>query len=202
MMEINAEHKLALFDFDGTLTRKDSLFELIKFIHGKKHFYKGLLILSPYLFLFQLKVIPNWKAKEKVLTYFFKGMSLDIFQNYCNRFASEIIPVLLREDAMWALKQFKDHGTRIVIVTASAENWVMPWCSMENIACIATHLEIKDGRVTGKIEGQNCHGKEKVNRIKKTIDLSKYNKIYAFGDSKGDLQMLQLATNPYYKSFR
>lgn len=202
MMEINAEHTLALFDFDGTLTRKDSLFELIKFIRGKQTFYKGLFRLSPYLFLFKLGVIPNRKAKEKMLTYFFKGMPQDIFQNYCNRFASEIVPALLRKGALPTLRQFKDSGTRIVIVTASAENWIMPWCASMHVEYIASKIEIVDGKITGKLSGKNCHGLEKVYRIKEAIDLSQYDAIYAFGDSKGDLPMLQLATNPYYKSFR
>lgn len=194
------ENKLALFDFDGTLTRKDSLFELIKFIHGKQRFYKGLLTLFPGLFLYKIKMIPNWKAKEKVLTYFFKGIPLDIFQNYCNRFASEAIPAILREDAMPILKQFKDNGTRIVIVTASAENWILPWCRSLNIECIASKMEVHNGKMTGKLTGKNCYGTEKANRIKDVLDLSGYNEIYAYGDSKGDLPMLKLATKSFYRT--
>lgn len=201
-METTAENKLALFDFDGTLTCKDSLFELIKFIHGKQPFYKGLLTLFPGLLLYKLKMVSNWKAKEKVLTYFFRGMSSDIFQNYCNRFVLEVMPVLLRKDAEVMLKQLKDHGARVVIVTASAENWIMPWCRSLNIECIASKLEVSNGKMTGKLSGKNCYGMGKVRRIKEYLDLSKYDTIYAFGDSKGDLPMLELATDRYYKPFR
>lgn len=193
---------LALFDFDGTLTRKDTFIELIKFVHGKSHFYKGILKLAPCLFLYKLQLIPNWKAKEKVLAYFFKGMPASTFQSHCNHFAAEAIPRFLKQDAIRKLKELKDIGTHIAIVTASAENWVLPWCHSMNVECIASKLEAKEEKLTGKLDGENCYGIEKVNRIKETIDLSKYSVIYAFGDSKGDLPMLGLATYPFYKIFK
>jgi HAD superfamily phosphoserine phosphatase-like hydrolase len=100
------------------------------------------------------------------------------------------------------IKKFKENQAEIIVVTASAENWVAPWCQELGIGCIATQLEIKDDLLTGKIKGRNCHGIEKVNRLKEVIDLSKYTDIEAFGDSKGDLPMLKLATRAYYKPFR
>lgn len=47
----------------------------------------------------------------------------------------------------------------------------------------------------------NCHGIEKVNRIRNAVDLSNYDDIYAYGDSKGDSGMLDLATRRFYRSF-
>lgn len=193
---------LALFDFDGTLTWKDTLIELIKFIHGKQHFYTGILKLAPYLFLFKIKVLPNWKVKEKVLIHFFKGMPYDLFQDHCNRFAMEIIPTLMRKDALTALEKLQSMGTRIIIVSASSENWILPWSNHLKIECIASKMEIEGGALTGKLSGKNCYGTEKVSRIKETTDLSKYSVIYAFGDSKGDLPMLKLATKPFYRTFK
>ncbi|TAN18643.1 MAG: haloacid dehalogenase-like hydrolase [Chitinophagaceae bacterium] len=193
---------LALFDFDGTLTRKDTFLELIKFVHGKNPFYKGILKLAPYLFLFKIKVLPNWKVKEKVLIHFFKGMPYDLFQDHCNRFAMEIIPTLMRKDALTELEKLQSMGTRIIIVSASSENWILPWSNRLKIECIASKMEIAGGTLTGKLSGKNCYGMEKVIRIKETTDLSKYSVIYAFGDSKGDLPMLKLATKPFYRTFK
>lgn len=193
--------RLVLFDFDGTLTRKDTLPEVIRFMFGKRRFYAGLLRLFPFLFFFKLKLIPNWKAKERVLTYFLSGLPCDTFQQKCNQFAIEKLPGLLRNEAMNTLMQFKQEGARVVIVSASAENWIASWCETLELTCIATRLEVKDGKLTGKMKGKNCYGIEKVNRIKQMIDLSKYPEIYAYGDSKGDMPMLQLATNAYYRVF-
>lgn len=194
--------QLALFDLDGTLTRKDTLWEIIKFFHGKLHFYAGIIRLAPFLFLFKIGFLPNWKTKEKLLTYFFGGMSAKLFQEKCDQFSSEILPLLLRKDGIQALEKFKHEGAHIIIVSASAENWLLPWCEKEKIDCIATKLEVKNDKITGRIAGKNCHGTEKVNRIYQTIDLSKYTAICAYGDSQGDLPMLKLATHANYKAFR
>ena len=61
---------------------------------------------------------------------------------------------------------------------------------------------MKNGLLTGKIENQNCHGEEKVNRINAAFDLSQYDEIYCYGDTKGDKPMLRLATFAFYKPFR
>jgi HAD superfamily hydrolase (TIGR01490 family) len=195
-------NQIAFFDFDGTITRKDTLFEIIKFLHGKSHFYLGILSLLPTLVLFKLRIISNWKAKEKMFTWFFNGLSHDTFQQYCNQFALDVLPKLVRTDALKALEDLRDEGTRIVIVSASAENWISAWCIKHDIEYIGTKLEVKKGKLTGKIDGLNCYGEEKVNRIKAIIDLSSYTRIYAYGDSKGDSAMLKLASDPFYRIFK
>jgi len=193
--------KLALFDFDGTLTRKDTLFEIIIYIHGRRRFYLGMIYLLPFILLYKIKFLKNWQVKQKCLVYFFAGMPYDYFQAKCERFSTERLPYLLRNDAMKTFNKLKNGGVRTIIVTASAENWVKPWCDVQNTECIATKLEIKEGKLTGMINGENCHGIEKVLRIKNTVNLSQYSSIEAYGDSSGDIPMLALATKPHYKKF-
>jgi HAD superfamily phosphoserine phosphatase-like hydrolase len=87
-------------------------------------------------------------------------------------------------------------------VSASAENWVKPWCDKYGIRCLSTKLEVNGGIITGKIRGRNCYGDEKACRIKETFDLSKFDLIIAYGDSSGDKEMLALAHERNYKPFR
>ena len=58
-----------------------------------------------------------------------------------------------------------------------------------------------DNFLTGKFQGKNCFGPEKVSRIKNKFDLKKVKKIYAYGDSTGDSEMLELADYKYLKYF-
>lgn len=199
-----ADHskKLALFDLDGTLTRKDTLIEIIRYIHGNFRLYTGLVLLSPYLLLYKIGVIANWKAKEAMLTYFFRHMSYTTFQQKCDKFSQQVLPELMKTDGIQTIRRLREQGTHVVIVSASAEEWIRPWCELLSLSCIGTRLEIKDGKLTGKINGKNCHGPEKVSRIKAAIDLSQFEEIYAYGDSKGDLPMLKLAIHSYYRPFR
>lgn len=193
--------KLALFDFDGTLTTKDTFIEFIKFYRGKLSFYLGFMLLSPLLVLYKLKVIPNWRAKEYVLTYFFKGEPLDKFNEKGKAFAEGLIPGMIRKQAMDKLNGHIERDDYVVIVSASAVNWVKPWSDKQGVEIIATNLDVKDNSITGKILGRNCYGPEKVARIYKQIDIEDYTEIHVYGDSRGDREMLDLATHAFYRKF-
>jgi phosphatidylglycerophosphatase C len=192
---------LALFDFDGTITSKDTLLEFIIYSKGWVKFIFGMIALSPVLVSFLFRFMPNGRAKELLLIHFFKGETLKEFQSTCDLFSVDIIPRMLRPDALKKITEHIQRGDRIVIVSASPENWVGRWAQAHGLEWIATRLESKDGLLTGRILGKNCHGEEKVARIKDYLDISEYNSIYTYGDSRGDLPMLQLGTSVNYGKF-
>ncbi|MTI20660.1 HAD-IB family hydrolase, partial [Fulvivirga sp. RKSG066] len=182
--------KLVLFDFDGTLTYKDSFLEFIKFYHGSFKFYLGFAWHLPSLVLFKLKIIPNWKAKELIISHFFRGEDLEKFNKIGDTFASEEIPKMLRPKAEKKLAAHIEAGDEIYLVSASCENWLASWCKDKGIGLIATRLEVVNGQITGKIDGKNCYGPEKEYRVREVLDLNKYADITAYGDSSGDKELL------------
>jgi phosphatidylglycerophosphatase C len=194
--------KLILFDFDGTITTKDSLLEFLIFYKGITRFTWGMLLLSPIIASYLIKLIPNWKGKQMVLKYFLSGENLNEFNVRCRAFTEKKLPALIRPGALKAIEEYKKEGAVVAVVSASAENWVAPWCEKVGILCIATQLEIKNGVVTGNLCGANCFGPEKVNRIKKQFLLSDYDHIIAYGDSSGDREMFGIAHKHHYKPFR
>jgi len=193
---------LALFDLDGTITTKDTFLEFIKYYHGSAKFYTGFLLTSPWLVLFKLGLIPNWRAKEKVLEYFFNNEIQESFLAKGEQFSDKVLPSLVKADALTQLKKHQEQNHRVIIVTASAEDWVARWCATQGVEVLATRLQKINGKVSGKIEGSNCYGEEKVRRIKAHLDLSTYDEIYAYGDSSGDRPMLALAQYPHYRFFQ
>ncbi|RPE08211.1 HAD family hydrolase [Chitinophaga lutea] len=192
---------IAFFDFDGTITRKDTLFEIIRFQKGATALYAGMAVLSPLLVLFKLKAISNQRMKEIVLTFFFRNTPHDEFQRQCTAFCRERLPALLRPKALNALAWHKAEGHIVYIVTASAENWVAPWSNSLGIPCLGSRLAVNDGRITGLLHGRNCNGDEKVCRIKEAVHLTTFHTIYAYGDSSGDKEMLALAQHKAYRAF-
>jgi phosphatidylglycerophosphatase C len=194
--------RLVLFDFDGTITKKDTLIEFVRYYHGRNHFFRGMVMLAPVLALFALKMIPNWKAKQFFLSRFFKGEDMKFFQARCAGFSTDILPALIRPEAENAIRSYQKQDATIAVVTASAENWVKPWCEQHGLICLATKLEVKDGVITGNIMGRNCYGDEKVCRIEEQFNLKDFDEIIAYGDSRGDKEMLALAHKRYYKPFR
>ena len=194
--------KIAFFDFDGTITTDDSLLKFIRFVVGDRRFLLGLVVLSPMLVLYKLKLIPNYKAKQYMLSWFFKGMSKDSFLKVANEYSLVHIDKILRPKAIEKINWHKNQGHKVVVVSASIECWLRPWCEKNNLELIATKLEIKDDIVTGKLLSKNCYGVEKVNRIKEIYNLKDFEYIYSYGDSIGDKQMLELAHEKFYKPFR
>lgn len=192
---------IAFFDFDGTITTKDTLLEFIKFSRGRFRFYVGFLLNAPYLIAYKLKIISNHSAKEKVLRFFFANTSIEDFKKYCNNFSATALPQLIRPKAMEEIKRLQKTNVIVVVVSASPENWIEDWANKNHLQLIASRLEVKKEKLTGKISGKNCHGDEKVCRIREVFNLSEYNVVAAYGDSKGDKPMLRLATNTYYKPF-
>jgi phosphatidylglycerophosphatase C len=194
--------QIAFFDFDGTITKDDTLLKFIRFSVGDIKFLTGLIMLSPTLVLYKLKLIPNYKAKQTMISWFFKGYSKEAFKKMATEYSLNHIDKILRPKAVEKLHWHKKNDHEIVIVSASIDCWIRPWCEKNGHKLIATQLEIEDDTITGKFLTNNCYGKEKVNRIKESYDLDNYEYIYAYGDSQGDKNMLELADESSYKPFR
>lgn len=194
--------KIAFFDFDGTITSKDTLLEVIKHQKGKALFYTGFLLNTPTLIGLKLKIVSNQKAKERMLTYFFKGMDVGAFQQACDKFIDEVLPPMIRMDAIEEIQKLKSEGFEVVVVSASPTNWIKRWTDANGLGLIATNLQCVNGSLTGLIDGINNNAEEKVARIKAAYNLADYDEIYCYGDSNGDKPMLALGTKAFYKPFR
>lgn len=192
---------LVLFDFDGTITKKDSFLKFIRFEVGFIRFLFGLIVLSPILIAYFFKLIPNFKAKSIVFSFFFKGYNERKFRKTATDFSLLHIDNLVRKNVFDRIVWHKDQGHRIVIVSASIDYWLKPWCDLYGFDLLASKIEVNNGILTGKLNGKNCYGIEKVFRIKESYDLNKFDYIYAYGDSKGDMPMLEIANQSYFKVY-
>ena len=192
---------LSLFDFDGTITTKDSMIDFIQYAVGMPPYYFNMLLLTPMLIAYKLKLIPNYIAKEMLISHFFKGWSSVYFKNIAEKYSIEQIEKIIRPKAIEAITWHQEQGHKVVIVSASMECWLTKWCQKYSIDLIATRIEIENGKLTGKFATKNCYGIEKVSRIKERYNLSEYSIIYAYGDSSGDKEMMSIASKQYYKYF-
>ena len=201
--------KIVVCDFDGTLTEKDTFVVFIRYACGNGAFVLGFLLYAPLLVLMILHLYPNDKAKQHVFSHFFKGMSLKTFDRLCQDFARDS-QHLLRPQGIQMLQQAQADGSEILIVSASIDNWVQPFfegvrsreSGDSSIRVIGTQVEVKDGRLTGRFLSKNCYGQEKVNRI---LELYPHREVYhltAYGDSRGDKELLAFADESHYKPFR
>ena len=210
--------KIYCFDFDGTLTTSDTLLEFIKYAKGTSRFLMVFLMYSPLLVLMKLHLFPNWKAKQLIFAHLFAGMRIEKFDALCRDFAEEY-QHLLRPKGVTLVHEALVAGAQVFIVSASIDNWVRPFFKvrgLDGVRVLGTQIEVIDGRLTGKFKSNNCYGEEKVHRICEALSAptstsspasaapfvrSQY-EIEAFGDSRGDKEMLTFADKGHYKPFR
>ena len=136
--------KIVAFDFDGTLTTKDTLIEFIRYACGTGVFVKGFLLYTPLLVLMKLGFYPNWKVKQKVFTHFFEGMKIEDFDSLCQRFAKDN-QHLLRPKGVEAIRRALGEGAEVFIVSASIDNWVRPFFNIEGLFfCVDASRDTKE----------------------------------------------------------
>ena len=191
--------QIVAFDFDGTLTRSDSFLELITFAHGKWAFAWALLVHAPLIVLMKLRLYSNQRAKEHMFRWFFGGMDIGDFDALCRRFAKEKQGIL-RPEGIKAMAQAREQGAEVLVVSASIDNWVRPFFPQATI--VGTQIEVVNSTVTGRFATKNCYGKEKVNRIATLFPHRENYRLTAYGDSRGDRELLQWADEAHYKPFR
>ncbi len=194
-------HVIAAFDFDNTITTKDTLFDFLRFSFGFNKLMIGLLSVSPFLLLNKFKILSNASTKEKLLTHFLKGMDIARYKEICNEYAAEI-DRKLNVKAIDKMNWHKAQGHEIIIISASVEDWIIPWAGQRDIQkVLATQMEFSNGLLTGRFKSKNCNGIEKVNRLLENFPDRNQYYLYAYGDSAGDNELLLLADYKFLRMF-
>ena len=193
---------IVAFDFDGTITVKDTFIRFIIFTKGYCRLFLGLLLYSPFLIAYKLKLYPNWKAKEKLFSHFYKNTKEEKFNQWCETFVAEI-DATARPEAIKAIKRHLDEEATVLIVSASIDAWIKPWAEKTGIdTVLATQAGTDNNkRLTGKFRTKNCYGEEKARRINTAFPNREEYYLIAYGDSRGDKELLKFADKGYYRYF-
>ena len=186
---------LAAFDLDGTLTDRDTLLPFLRQAVGRGRTYRALLASSlPLARAAAFGGLHRDVAKAAVLRGVLAGTPLDGLAEAAESFADHVVTQRLRPEVRERVDWHRGEGHELVLVSASPELYVSPIGRRLGFdTVLATRLEVgADGRLTGRLLGANCRGPEKVMRLREWrgegLTLA-----YAYGDSAGDREMLDLA---------
>lgn len=193
---------VAFFDFDGTLTRGDSLLPFLRMASGTARFLAGMAWLSPVLAGYAAGLIRNDVAKQRVLAHFLGGVEHDAVARLGARFAAERLPEMLNPAGMERFRWHQQQGHVCVLVSASMDVYLEPWARGLGFAhWITSRLEVDArGCITGRLQDGNCFGEEKVRRIRGWLSGKLHGPHYAYGDSRGDVPMLEIVDEGYLLS--
>ncbi|MGH7022509.1 MAG: HAD-IB family hydrolase [Caulobacteraceae bacterium] len=189
------------FDFDGTLTWRDSFLAFLAWRFGPRRYALGMARLGPPALAY-VQHKDRGRLKGALVREFLTGQGRDDLTAAADRFAAGRARRLLRPDAMRCWRLWQKQNARLIIVTASPEILVAPFGRGLGAECvIGTRLVFTEaGVATGALDGPNCRGEEKARRLKAAFG-EDVRLEAAYGDSDGDTAMLALADDPGMKVF-
>ena len=196
---------VAAFDFDGTLTQRDTLIPFLARGLGWPRFLLALLLCSPWLAAFALRLIPNHVAKQTLMQLTLKNKTTAQMDDWTSRWLASDFPGQLRSWPVARLAEHQQAGHCCVMVSASPDIYLKRVAQQLGFdALLCTEMEVVNGRLTGQMKTPNCHGEQKVLRLKAWMDKrfgveGGAEVMYAYGDTSGDKPMLRLAAHAFYR---
>lgn len=199
--------KLAIFDIDYTLTKKETSIELYKYMLKRDR--KLLRYLPSHIItgiFYAIKVYNAGKTKENFLR-FLSGTSEKELKSIVKSFYKEKVESILYEDGIKAIKDFKAKGYKIYLISASPEFYVNEFYNIKEVdKVIGTKFSMENGKFSSKISGENCKGEEKVKRLMEEIKKDNievdFKNSYMFSDSLSDLPLLKLVGKGYLINYK
>jgi phosphatidylglycerophosphatase C len=190
---------VAAFDVDNTLTVRDCVVPFMRSVGGTRRLIK--VVLSDLGSTFHsVRRRDRDALKSKFVEGVFSGKASDEVEALGVQFASKVADRWLRDDVATRMRWHQEQGHVVILVSASLGIYLHPLGDLLEVdAVLCTELEVQDGLLTGKLVGLNCRGKEKAVRVQKWCQdsgLSSDDLAYAYGDSSGDTELLELFSQP------
>ncbi|MBM3657973.1 MAG: HAD-IB family hydrolase [Actinobacteria bacterium] len=185
---------VAAFDFDGTLSNRDNFLRFVRLVAGTADTAKAMAAAAPTLLAARADKARRDDAKAMVVRAAFGGRTDASVRDLGARFARQVTAEHLNPQVVERLEAHRAAGHELVIVSASLTCYLEPAAARLGIPTVlASHLEVgPDGRLTGELLGANVRGPEKAARLTEWIG-DRPARIYAYGDSHGDTELLALA---------
>ncbi len=190
---------LALFDFDGTITTREMFPDFMHCAISPRRLAIGKLVLSPLIIGYKLGVVPGTLVRASIVRFGFTGVPTEQYEASGRHFADHVLPTALRQEALDRIAWHKSQGDKVVVVSGAFDIYLSHWCREHQLDLICSALAHKDNYLTGRYLGAQCVSAEKVRRVKEQYNLADYPVIYAYGDTREDLDLLAIAHKRYYR---
>ncbi len=195
------DRQIVAFDFDGTLTIRDSFTAFLRWRAGAAGWAIGLARMAPALATY-IGDRDRGRIKAASVREFLHGVERAALEAEAERYADQVWDRFMRPDALACWNAWGEKGAHRVIVTASPETTVAPFArrlGAEGLLGTQLVFDAHD-RVTGAFVGENCRGEEKVRRLRAAYgdDMSL---AAAYGDTSGDTEMIAIAAEKGFRIF-
>lgn len=195
--------RIIAFDFDGTITTRDTFALFLRYWAGTFRWFVNIVRLLPVFIGYKLNRFDRHYVKMRVVRQFFAGADENLLNQRAQRFAEQVIPRYIRPKALAEIESVLRGETPAYIVSASISPYLRHWARGRGFAgIIACELKFTDFRATGELDGINCWGEGKLDKISSFVHLAPVSIAAAYGDSQGDLPLLHAAKVSHWRPFR
>ena len=198
---VKGKQVLSAFDFDGTLTYHDTFVPFLRFAFGNRLFAMRLLRMIPATTCYLLGRISRNALKEKLIAVYLTGAREAWVKERAEAFCDVSWQRLMRPLGLTSVANQIEQGAKVTICSASPELVLTPFAKKLGIGLIGTRLASVDGVLTGDIDGINCRCEQKVIRLEAQYGPLDQYELRAWGDTRGDEQMLGAAQEPHWREF-
>lgn len=188
--------QLALFDFDGTLTSKDMYSRFLSYRLSWHRQIWGRCALAPFYLAYKAGWLSGPQLRLWATFFTTVGRMRREVSEAGQTFANHEIPQYYLAWAMDRLRWHQAQGHQVVIVSASMDAYLQPWCQAQGVDLLCSELAGKT-RLTGRYRAGDCTNAAKAEKVRAHYDLASYQRIYAYGNTDEDLDMLALADEGY-----
>ena len=186
------------FNFDGTLTSRNTFLQLLIDAGGWQSMALNMLKESPALLLYALGMKNKGRMKEQLFGRFFEWWAEEKFTSLCE-FSAKKNKHLLRPDMMQLMDNAIGKGEQVVVVTSNFEPLVREYLKdYPQVQIISTTLDIYQGRLSGRFKSPLCAGMEKVRRLLELFPDKRTYNLTVYGNAKEDVELLDLADEGHY----
>lgn len=189
---------LALFDFDGTITTREMFADFIRFAASPTRRALGTVVLAPLVAGYRLGIVPANTLRAAVVRFALSGVSTADAHRAGKRFSDTVLSAVIRPNALERIQWHQSQGDTVVVVSGALDIYLRYWCDQHGIGLICSELEIADGALTGRYQGQQCVRAEKARRVREQFNLGQFPIVYAYGDTREDLDLLSVANKKFY----
>jgi len=194
---------LALFDIDGTLVKGDTLPRFMHFAVGTPVFLLSFLWSLPWIVGWKLGLVANDVAKRRWIGACLGGLSREDLLTMGKLFVENDMLQSMWPGAAERVRAHTGRGDEVWFVSASSDMWLQSFAELFSVGLLCSEMAFdKEGFFTGQWKTPNCHGAEKVERVHAVVQRERFGRVYAYGDSSGDKQMLAWADESFYRPFR
>jgi phosphatidylglycerophosphatase C len=190
---------LALFDFDGTITDRETMPSFMRAAVRPYRKFLGGIFLLPLILGYKAKLVSGTVIRAAISYVGFWRIPTHEVEVRGRQFAENFLPTTLRPEAMARIAWHKSRGDTVVVVSGGLDLYLKHWCKEHEVELLCSALDQRGGRFTGRYRGPQCVRSEKARLVQEHFPLPGFSRVFAYGDTPEDRELLALAHEPYYR---